>query len=72
MKKSAIEEIALVPLFEITKLKIEGPTIIPLNISPITEGQQNCSKSSPIKSAAIRTISISEIMANDHDYTSKK
>jgi len=64
MKKSAIDEIALVPLVEITKLKMEGPTIIPPKISPITEGQQICSKSSPTRSAAIKTINMSEIMAN--------
>ena len=53
---------ALVPSLDITKPKIEGPMIIPLKISPITEGQQICSKSSPIKSAATSIIRISEII----------
>jgi hypothetical protein len=53
---------ALVPSLDITKPKIEGPMTIPLKISPITEGQQICSKSSPIKSAATSIIRISEII----------
>jgi len=65
MKKRAIDEIALNASFAPTKPSREGPIIMPLKISPITDGRRKRSNSSPSKSAAAKTIKTSVIMLNN-------
>jgi hypothetical protein len=56
IKKRAIDETARRGSFATTNPRTEGPIIMPLNISPTTEGKRILSKSSPTRSAAANTI----------------
>lgn len=64
MKNNAIEETARNALSATIKPSKEGPIIMPAKISPTTDGRENLSKSSPIRSAAANTINTSVMILN--------
>jgi hypothetical protein len=64
IKNNATDETAFTETSVTIRPKTDGPMIMPLRISPTTEGRQNCSNSSPTRSAAASTISTSVIIGS--------